>query len=57
MNLEQALNVLAEACAKFVGNLADHQAIQTALSVVREHVTPAVDVTVHEDEAPPADPE
>ena len=36
MNQEQALKVLTDVCAKFVGNLADHQAIQVALKTITD---------------------
>jgi hypothetical protein len=36
MTLEQALSILENVGAKFVGNLADHNAIQQALAEVKK---------------------
>lgn len=36
MNLEQAVKIITEVCAKAVGNLQDHQVIQQALKVITD---------------------
>ena len=41
MNDKQAFELVAKICADFKGNLADHQAIQEALNIVRNKVFPA----------------
>jgi hypothetical protein len=40
MTKEEALKVLENVCAKFVGNLEDHKLIQTALQVVKSEEKP-----------------
>jgi hypothetical protein len=40
MNKTDALNVVAQACAAFKGTLADHQAIQQALEVLKVDAAP-----------------
>jgi hypothetical protein len=40
MKLEEALNLVKQACADFKGNLNDHQTIQKALSVIEAATKP-----------------
>jgi hypothetical protein len=40
MTKEEALKVLENVCAKFMGNLEDHKVIQTALQVVKSEEKP-----------------
>ena len=40
MNKQEALNVVAQACAAFKGTLGDHQAIQQALEVLKIDAAP-----------------
>ncbi len=35
MNLEQAMNIIENVCAKALGTLADHKAIQEALEIIK----------------------
>lgn len=41
MSPHEALNVIAQVAAKFVGTLEDHKAVQTALQVIGEALKPA----------------
>jgi hypothetical protein len=43
MELEQALQILNQVCARIQGTLADHQQIQTALQTVTQACTPPVE--------------
>lgn len=36
MNLDQAIKIVKEACASFVGNLQDHSRIQEALLLIEK---------------------
>jgi hypothetical protein len=45
MNTWQAMEILKQACAVYVGTLADHSKIQTALAVVGTIVCPSVDAS------------
>lgn len=40
MTKEQAMNILKNACANFVGNLKDHETIQGALAVIEKALAP-----------------
>jgi hypothetical protein len=40
MSKEEALRILENVCAAHVGTLKDHQAIQTALMVVKTELAP-----------------
>lgn len=40
MNKEEAWKIVDSVCAKFVGNLEDHKAIQTALQVLKSEEVP-----------------
>lgn len=52
MELNEALKVVHAACAAFVGTLADHQKIQTALAVIeRELAKPAIELAVPSERA------
>jgi len=41
MTLEQALDLVAQACAEYRGTLAQHQSLQTALAIIQAAVTKA----------------
>jgi hypothetical protein len=36
--INDALAIIEQVCAKFVGNLSDHQAIQKALAVIKNKI-------------------
>lgn len=38
MLLDEALQLIGNVCSNFQGNLKDHQAIQQALSVIRDRI-------------------
>lgn len=39
LNKQEALKVLEQVCATFVGNLKDHETVQRALNVFRQMIT------------------
>jgi hypothetical protein len=41
MSKEEALRIIENVAAAFVGNLKDHQAVQTALSVIKNELANA----------------
>lgn len=43
MTTEQALGLVTSVCAQYRGTLQEHQAIQQAITVLREAVTPKVE--------------
>jgi len=47
MKPEEALNIVAAACAEFRGTLKDHQTIQEALQVLAKLVKPEDDNAQH----------
>lgn len=50
MNEQEAMQLLTSVCAGYQGNLKDHQAIQQALSIIRNKAFPAPIKEVVEEE-------